>query len=107
MHFDGMNQSIQFGAQFIDVKWFGHIVRRAQARGLDRRRDGSVLCQHHDGNFGAVGAGPLQQFQSAELRRPQICDDDVDRILVQDVERFLGCRRHLDLQTGIGRDIPA
>jgi hypothetical protein len=89
------------------MKRFCHVVRRAGPRGLDRRREGSILRQHHDGNFGVVGAGPLQQFQAAKLRHLQIRDHDIDRILVEDFQGLLGGRRHVDLQAGIGGDIPA
>ena len=107
VHFDGMNQAVQLGAQFLHVKRFGHVVGRAEPRGLDGRRDRAVLRQHDDGGFGIVGAGSLEQLQAAKLRNLQIRDHDVDRILVQNLQRLLGGRRDVHLQPGVGGHVPA
>ncbi len=85
-----MHQPVEFGAQFLDVERLCDVVYRPEPRRLDRCLDGAILGEHDDRNLGIAHANPLDELQPSDLRDFQIRDDDVDRILVQDIERLLG-----------------
>src|SRR6266404_967410 len=68
---------------------YGTIETAIEATRLDCRFDGAILREHDDRNLRIARANPLDEFQPSELRDFQIRDDDVDRILVQDIECLL------------------
>ncbi len=104
---DGMHQAIELGAQLRHMKWLGDVIGRAKPGGFNGRLDRSVLRQHDDGNLRIIGADSLDEFKSPDLRNLQIGDHDVDGMLLEDFERLLGGRRHMNLQPRFGGHIPA
>jgi hypothetical protein len=55
--------------------------------------------QDNDRDLRVIGADSLDQIQTADLRNLQVRNHDVDRLLVQDIERLFGGRRHMDVKT--------
>ena len=105
--FEQPHHAIELSAQFGNMKRFRHVIGGAHPRGFDGALDRAVLRQNHHGGLRIDFADMLQEFQPAHLRDAQVRDHNVDRILFEDFECFLGGGGRPRVQAGVDDHVAA
>ena len=88
--FERAHDAVEFASELGNVKRLCDVVGRAHARRLDGAFDRAVLRQDHDRRLRIQIANSLEQLDAAQFGDAQVGEDDVDRILIENFERFLG-----------------
>ncbi len=102
-----MQDSFQLGMKLGDVKRLCDVISGSHSRRFHGAFDGPILRHHHHHGLWMILPNAPKQLDPSEFGAAEVSDDNVHRKLLEDFQRFLGCRSHFRVQARLNRHITA
>jgi hypothetical protein len=79
------------------TSWLGDVVVSTDAQASDPVGDGGLRGEKQHRNIGTVGTDATRYLQSADVRKHHVEDEEVERLLREERERFIAAEGDSDV----------